>query len=55
MHDCHASLEALKKALTITPVLRIMDFLKDGLVLCTNANDMAVGVVLMQEDKVIAY
>ena len=32
-----------------------MDPLKRGLFLCTNASDMAIGVVLMQEGKVIAY
>ena len=32
-----------------------MDPLKGGLVLCTDASDMAIGVVLIQEGRVIAY
>ena len=32
-----------------------MDLLKGALVLCTNASDMAISVVLMQEGRVIAY
>ena len=54
-HDCHESFEALKKALTEAPILRIMDSLKGALVLCTDASDMAIGIVLMQEGKVIVY
>ena len=53
--DCYESFEALKKTLTKAPVLRIMDPLKDMLVLCTDASDMAVYVVLMQEGRVIPY
>ena len=54
-NDCHASFEALKKALTKTLVLRMMDPLKDKLVLCTNASNIAIGDILMQEGRVIAY
>jgi hypothetical protein len=32
-----------------------MDALKGGLILCTNANDMVIGVILMQEGMVIVY
>jgi hypothetical protein len=53
--DCHASFEALKKALTRLPVLRIMRSLKGGLVLCTNASDMAIDAILMQGGRAIAY
>ena len=53
--DYHESFEALKKVLKEAPVLRIMDPLKGGLVLCTDANDMAISVVLMQKGRVIAY
>ena len=52
--DCHESFEALKKALTEAPDLRIIDSLKGRLVLCIDASDMAIGVVLMQEGMVIA-
>ena len=53
--DCHASFEALKKDLTKTLVLNIMDLLRGGLVLCTDANDMAIGAIMTQEGMVIAY
>jgi hypothetical protein len=53
--DCHESFEALMKTLTEAPVLTIVDPLKGGLVLCTDASDMAIGDVLMQEGRVIAY
>ena len=32
-----------------------MDPLKGGLVLCIDASDMGIGVVLMQEGRVIAH
>lgn len=32
-----------------------MDALKGGLILCTNANDMVIGVIPMQEGMVIVY
>ena len=53
--DCHASFEALKKALTEASILRIMDPLKGGLDLCMEAIDMAIVVILLQEGMVIAY
>ena len=53
--NCHGSFEALKKALTEALVLRTIDPLKGGLVLCTDASDMAIGAIFMQEGKVIAY
>ena len=37
--DCHASFDALKKALREALVLRIMDPLKGRLLLCTNASN----------------
>ena len=53
--DCYETFEVLKKALTEASILRIMNSLKGGLVLCTDASDMAIGVVFMQEGMVIAY
>jgi hypothetical protein len=32
-----------------------MDYIKDELVLCTDASEEAIGVVLMQEGHVVAY
>ena len=32
-----------------------MDFLKENIMLCTNTSDLAIGVVLMQDKKKIAY
>ena len=32
-----------------------MDPLKGRLVLCTNANDMAIGAIMMQKNRVITY
>ena len=45
----------MKKTLTKSLVLKILDALKDGLVLCTNVSDMTIGVIMIQEDRVIAY
>ena len=53
--DCHASFDALKKALREALVLRIMDPLKGRLLLCTDASNMAIGTIMMQDGKVIAY
>lgn len=47
--NCHENFEALKIALKKARVLRFIDPLKCGIVLCTNANDMAIDVVLMQK------
>jgi hypothetical protein len=44
---CEESFEALKKALTSTHVLKVIDLKVNGLVLCTNVNGLAIGVVLM--------
>jgi len=44
---CEESFEALKKALTSTHVLKVIDLKVNGIVLCTNVNDLAIGVVLM--------
>ena len=46
-NDCHANFEALKKVVTKIPALRIINTLKCGLVLCTNANDMARCAILI--------
>jgi hypothetical protein len=32
-----------------------MDYMKDELILCTNTSEKAIGVILMQEDHVVAY
>lgn len=53
--DCDSSFLNLKNALTSTPILTIMDPLKGGIVLCTDASDLAIGAVLMQEGRVLAY
>ena len=45
----------MKKAFTKALTLSILDCLKGMSVSCTDANDMAIGVVLMQEGRVIAY
>lgn len=53
--DCHANVEALKEALSEATILQIVHPLKNKLVLCTYANDMTIGVIVMQEGMVIAY
>ena len=54
--DCHANFEAFKKVVTKVPVLRIINTLKCGMVLCTNANDMARCAILIQvRHDVIVY
>jgi len=44
---CEENFEALKNALTSTHVLKVIDLKVNGIVLCTNVNDLAIGVVLM--------
>jgi hypothetical protein len=51
--DCHVDFKALKKTLTEIAVLRMMDLLEKGLVLCTDVSDMAIGFILMQEYMVL--
>ena len=41
--------------LTQTPVLTIIDSLKGNIILCTDASDLAIGAVLMQDKKIVAY
>ena len=41
--------------LTQTPVLTIIDPLKGNIILCIDASDLAIGVVLMQDKKIVAY
>ena len=52
---CHDNFEALKKTMMEALILRIMDPLKGGLVLCTDASDMAIGVILMRKNKIIGF
>ena len=53
--ECESSFQTLKSLLTQTPVLTIMDPLKGNIILCTDASDLAIGAVLMQDKKIIAY
>jgi hypothetical protein len=53
--ECESSFQNLKYVLTQTPVLTIMDPLKGDIILCTDASDLAIGAVLMQDKKIIAY
>ena len=53
--ECNLSFQTLKSVLTQTPVLTIMDPLKGNIILCTDASDLAIGAVLMQDKKVVAY
>lgn len=52
--ECQRSFEQLKHLLTTARILSIADPSKD-FVVCTDASKEGVGVVLMQEGKVIAY
>ena len=52
--ECEAAFEALKYALTHTPVLRLPDF-NDPFELETDASDIAVGGVLTQHGFPVAY
>jgi hypothetical protein len=45
--QCEENFEALKKALTSIHVLKVIDLKVNGIVLCINAIDLAIGVVLM--------
>jgi len=54
-HECNLSFFALKLALTHAPILTIIDPLKGNIVLCIDASDLAIGVVLMQNRQVIAF
>ena len=53
--ECDSSFQTLKSMLIQTHVLTIMDPLKGNIVLCTDASDLAIGAVLMQDKKIIAY
>ena len=52
--DCDVSFQRLKRALTIAPVLTLLDENKVFTVY-TNACGTGLGAVLMQEGKVICY
>jgi hypothetical protein len=54
-NECELSFLALKTALTQASVLTIIDPLKGNIVLCIDASDLAIGTVLMQDKRVIAY
>jgi hypothetical protein len=51
---CQASFEELKKRLTTTPVLIMLDIHKGFDVYC-DASRQGLGCVLMQEGKVVEY
>ncbi len=52
---CEDNFCKLKRALTQAPILKLIDYTKDELVLCTDASEEATGAVLMQEGHVVAY
>jgi len=52
--ECQKSFDNLKKLLTITPVLNVLDP-EIEFIICTNSFREVVGIVLMQEIKVIAH
>jgi hypothetical protein len=54
-NECELSFLALKIALTQAPVLTIIDTMKGNIVLYTDASDLAIGAVLMEDKRVIAY
>jgi hypothetical protein len=54
-NECELCFLALKTTLTQAPVLTIIDPMKGNIVLCTDASDLAIGAVLMQDKQVIAY
>ena len=51
---CQASFEELKKRLTTTPVLVLLDISKNFDIYC-DASRQELGCVLMQEGQVVAY
>jgi len=51
---CEKSFQELKKSLTTTPVLTLLDIHKDFVVFC-DASRQGLGCVLMQDGKVVAY
>ena len=53
--ECELSFQNLKFVLTETSVFTIMDPLKQNIILCIDTNDLAIGVILMRDKKVIAY
>lgn len=53
--DCHASSEALKKPPEEVLVWKIISPLKGELDLCTEASDIAIGIILMHKSRIIAY
>ena len=53
--ECDSSFQTLKLMLIQTLVLTIMEPLKGNIVLCTDASDLAIGAILMQDKKIIAY
>jgi hypothetical protein len=54
-NECELRFLALKTALTQVPVLTIIDPMKGNIVLCTNASDLAIGAVLIQDKRVIVH
>ena len=51
---CQANFEELKKRLTTTPVLVLLDLSKSFSIYC-DASRQGLGCVLMQEGRVVAY
>jgi hypothetical protein len=51
---CEASLQELKKRLTTAPVLMMSDMEKPFSIYC-DASGQALGCVLMQDGRVVAY
>ena len=52
---CDMSFQTLISMLTQSPVLTIMDPVKEKTMLCTDVGDLAIGAVLMQDKKIVAY
>jgi hypothetical protein len=48
-------LQNLKNAITSIPLLKVINPKIGGIILCTNASDLAIGVMLMQRRQIIAY
>jgi hypothetical protein len=48
-------LQNLKNAITFIPILKVINPKIGGIILCTNANDLAIGAMLMQKRQIIAY